>query len=556
MNLSQSKNEKKVFLAKDDDFERTIEILRKIDAGVVILSIPRNSVLGASLVNFEKLKREADILAKEVIIEAIDEHISQLASMAGFKVYNPFFKKQERLVADILAKPLVIKKQELRLEEFENVIVDDNRAIVDENKTNKSLKFFKNLKENKEKKEQSTVIRNDIYRNKLKRPFLTKNLLKLLGLILLMTVLGFVVLFYLPKVDITIVLKKEYVDFDEVVELRKDVFGPQVLNNKIVIPAEFLTARHNIEMRFPASGYQKVELKAKGKLIVYNYFSSEPQPLVATTRFLSPDGKIFRLDKGVVIPGAKIVDGKINPSSIIVEVTADKAGVEYNIGKPQGRWFIPGFSGTPKYDKFYAEAFSVFEGGFVGEKAIPTDDDINNAKAVLEKTLKDTLYGQFVTVGDELEFINQLSMFKLIKFEVNGDIIDADNNFSVFGEGEMYQVGFDKESLKNILIEKINQPLQAKLSYPLVVSKFDFAYGEAQIDFEKGIASLSVSGKVIFTPLFDVESFRKEIVNLKGEELRQKTYKINGFERAKIVFWPFWVNKVPSKESRINLVVD
>jgi len=307
-------------------------------------------------------------------------------------------------------------------------------------------------------------------------------------------------------------------------------------------------------MRFPASGYQKVESKAKGKLTVYNAFSSEPQILVATTRFLSPDGKIFRLDKAVVIPGAKIVDGKVVPSSIMVEVTADKAGIEYNIGKPSGRWFIPGFSGTPKYDKFYAEAASVFEGGFVGEKAVPTDD-INKAKAVLEQTLKDTLFSQLLAVSNELKFIEEMSMFKLVKFEINSNV-DADNNFSAFGEGEMYRIGFKEENLKDALIKKISQPLQAKLTYPLVVNKFDFKYSGSQVDFDKGIASLTVSGQAIFVPAFDKEAFKKEIVKLKGEALREKTYKINGLERARIVFWPFWVNSVPSRENRINLVLE
>ena len=56
--------------------------------------------------------------------------------------------------------------------------------------------------------------------------------------------------------------------------------------------------------------------KARGSLTVYNEYSSSPQTLVATTRFESPEGKIFRIEKNIVVPGAKIEEGKIIASTI------------------------------------------------------------------------------------------------------------------------------------------------------------------------------------------------------------------------------------------------
>ncbi len=73
------------------------------------------------------------------------------------------------------------------------------------------------------------------------------------------------------------------------------------------------------------------------------------------TRFLALDGKIFRLTKGITVPGAKIVEGKIIPSSIEAAVIADQPGEAYNIG-PVSRFSIPGLKGTPKYEAFYAES--------------------------------------------------------------------------------------------------------------------------------------------------------------------------------------------------------
>ena len=62
--------------------------------------------------------------------------------------------------------------------------------------------------------------------------------------------------------------------------------------------------------------------KAQGTLTIYNAYSSAPQTLVATTRFVTPDGKIFRLTNEVTVPGAKITNGQIVPSSINAPIAA------------------------------------------------------------------------------------------------------------------------------------------------------------------------------------------------------------------------------------------
>jgi hypothetical protein len=536
MNAPHNKAEKKIFLEADDRLEKATGALRDANTSLVILNITKNSVLGASVSNFEKLKGEAETLGKEVIIESIDEHILQLASMAGFKILNPFFRRGGRPMTDILARPLFVKPE--RAPEQAGPV----RSRVASNRVGEiSLK-----KEEKEDK---------VRERKPKRRSSPKQLLALTGGAMTIIILGVGAYLYLPRADITIALKKNIIDFNETIELRKDIFKAEIVVGKIVIPGELLVARRNIAMRFPANGRQQIELKAKGKLTVYNTFSSEPQPLVATTRFLSPDRKIFRLDRAAVVPGARVVDGKIALSSITVDVTADKAGAEYNIDQPTGRWFIPGFSGTPRYEKFYAEAAGVFSGGFIGERAVPNDEDISNAKTIIEKTLKDALFSQMVAVEDELKSVDGLSVFKLVKFEINNEI-DEESRFSVFAEAEMRRIGFKEEILRSALIEKLRLSVRESLIYPITAAELDFKYGEAQGDLEKGTASLVISGRVIFAPPFDSDSFKREIVGFSGDELRLRAYSMPGLERARIIFWPFWVYSVPTRENRINIILE
>ena len=86
------------------------------------------------------------------------------------------------------------------------------------------------------------------------------------------------------------------------------------------IPGQFFEFEQQFSMSFPATGKTVVEERATGKVKVYNAYSSSPQILVARTRFLSSDGKVFRIVKQIQIPGAKIEEGKIIPSSITIEL--------------------------------------------------------------------------------------------------------------------------------------------------------------------------------------------------------------------------------------------
>ncbi len=144
----------------------------------------------------------------------------------------------------------------------------------------------------------------------------------------------------------------------------------------------------------PATGEEAVELKASGKIIIYNNFSAEPQRLIIRTRFESPEGLIYRIPESTVIPGKKIKNGVETPGSIEVEVFADEPGEKYNIKKSD--FTIPGFKNDAnRYKKFYARSAINMTGGFVGKRktVLPGDKQAalqsidSQTEADLEKDL-------------------------------------------------------------------------------------------------------------------------------------------------------------------------
>ena len=346
----------------------------------------------------------------------------------------------------------------------------------------------------------------------------------------------------LPRVNLKIVLQKKSSDFNESVN---------VSLKSSDLPAELFIQKGNNLFFFSASNKKRIEVKAKGEVIIYNAYSSQAQSLVATTRFLTPDNKIFRLDKAITVPGAKVVDGKITPSSITAAMTADKAGEEYNIG-PIARLAIPGFKGTPKYDGFYGEIKEPITGGFIGEAAVPTAEELKTAKSQMSQALEETLK-QRVLNGLPADFKNLEGSqeFKILKEEIIYKVPEP-GRFGIFLDSQFRLLSFKESDIKTFFVNKALSQLEG--DYDVLSSGFE--YGTARADFAKGILSFPVKARLSLRRALDIENFRKQAVGKKETELKSLIFSLPGLETGKISFWPFWVGRVPQDLSRVAIDVE
>ena len=103
--------------------------------------------------------------------------------------------------------------------------------------------------------------------------------------------LYFVAFQLIPAARITLTLKRAARDFSDTVFVSTKASAWTIdQNGYIVLPGQLLSAVKNAQIEVDAQGTQKVSEKAKGKLTIYNGYSTAPQQLVATTRFASPSG--------------------------------------------------------------------------------------------------------------------------------------------------------------------------------------------------------------------------------------------------------------------------
>jgi len=549
---------KKININKSDEAALIVEKIIETDSDEVILIIPRFSQLGESLSNFHLLKREADAMNKKILIESVDNRVIESAELAGIEAINPFFVKNKRQFSDI------IPKKEKSGFSKKNKVVEGGwkkeEEFIKKISSNLSLEEFENKQSTFFKKEQHrkndlSVIEEDNDRevsgSEERESFFKKASFKFIIGIIILGLVVFGAITILPKVDLKIISKKvEWSYTDSVITQ----LSAKADYKTATIPNQKSTSSKNLDMKFPATGKKQVSNKATGKITIYNSYSSEAQILSKDTRFLSPDGKIFKLIKQITVPGAKISEGKILPSNIDADVIAEKAGEEYNVG-PVKLFQIPGFKGTPKYSAFYGESKADMIGGFVGEISYPTASDIAAAKKKIKETLESSLKTELYSkISSDFKIIDGSSSFSTTKEEVNENV-DKDGNFSIFSESQLTIISFKESDL----IEILSQKAEAEKGEDYAVKSYNLEYGIARMDITSGRLSFPVTFKGILSYKIDIDKLKTEIAGMSDTKLRETIFSLPGIdiENQNVVsFWPFWVKTVPKNLNKINIVVD
>ena len=319
-----------------------------------------------------------------------------------------------------------------------------------------------------------------------------------------------------------------------------------------LIPGQVFEKTKTITEKFPATGTVLKETKAQGTLRVYNEYSTSPQVLVATTRFVSANGRLFRTPTRVTVPGGSYQGGKLVPGETDIEVVADQPGEDYNIGP--STFSIPGFAGTEKYTKFYAKSFDSMAGGQVQEATQVTKEDLGKAESSLDKRAKTESEEALITALEaekEINYIKKALLTQVVEtlsLARAGDKVES-FNFQIKAKSEV--LIFQKEDLEDFVKDFIVSQIGEGLNLYAPSLKIEYDAETVNLETGKVILSLDISAKT-YSDL-DLVSLKN---NLRGKSLLEtKIFLENqpAITKTKIEFWPFWVRKVPQDIDKIEL---
>lgn len=296
---------------------------------------------------------------------------------------------------------------------------------------------------------------------------------------------------------------------------------------------------------------ENVSLKARGTVILYNSFSTAPQILDIDTRLEGSNGKMYKTEKRVTIPGMT-KDG--TPGSVEVGVYGVEAGEAYNSVPLDFKIF--GFKNGPKYTKFYARSKNPIEGGYIGKMTTVSEEEKTAALARLKDSLRAKLIQK---TADQIPegFILFDDAVKLVIEQETVDKIGEAGKVPVTVKGTLYGFLFEESELTKKIVKTSLEDYDDSDVYIPNLADFTFTLSAGDISF-KDIRNISFnltgSGKIVYK--VDDDQIRGDTLGAKKKDFQNILSRYTNIDTASVVIRPFWKGTFPEKMNKIKVNVE
>lgn len=352
-------------------------------------------------------------------------------------------------------------------------------------------------------------------------------------ILLTLIFLGAVFYFYFNKLTIILIPSKEKISDNFIIDVHDTEKNSQQTAFQQSIPGvveQFETEEQNI---YPSSGVKNISKEIIGQVVVINNYNKN-QPLIAGTRLLSHDNKLFKIKKTINVPAK---------SSVEVAIYADELSEEMAIEPTE--FTIPGLW-MGLQDKIYGKSNEKFIYSLKIKKYIQqvdVDYAINNLKEKLIAKIAKQINKDFEIYDKILYDINQ----NAININVEGKINEEKDEFSVIIKSTVIVVAFSDAQVKKI----IQKRLQNTEFYPQQIT-----YSLNDYNIQQGIATVSASfqGEMVLLKNIGIIDPNK-IIGLTEQQLKVYLNGFNEFANYELIFSPSFRKKVPSLIDRIQIEV-
>ena len=292
---------------------------------------------------------------------------------------------------------------------------------------------------------------------------------------------------------------------------------------------------------FQATGAEILGKEINGKAVIHNN-KNDKQILIATTRLMSPEGKVYRIKDRV----------EIEPNGEAeVEIYTDEPSEEMAIGPT--RFTLPALWAGLQ-DKVYAESKESFVYNTQVKKYIQ-QIDIDKGLQNLKASMVDKVGRQF---GDNYKGFDKV-MFEIDKnsLETNvsakaGDKVDE---FNISLNAKVNIVAFKKADAERLAEEKFLSKADAEKKV-LGLEKSETEYSLANTDFNAGQAVVEASFVgFLAAKKGDALVEKEKLVGLSEGQISDYLSGSDNFSEFKIRFSPSFMKKAPILVDRIKIII-
>lgn len=321
---------------------------------------------------------------------------------------------------------------------------------------------------------------------------------------------------------------------------------------------EVITIEQTGERQVAATGEEYVETKAEGYIEITKSTAGSEQ-LVKNTRFRTPDGKIFRIQEAVIVPGAlKNAAGTLVPGTIRAKVVADAAGEDYNAAAGT-KFDVPGFKESnlnELYNSITATNKEALAGGYKGQKFMINDADLSTKRQELQLELRDKLLAQVKTEKPAgfVAFDNAVA----ITYTALPPVSHGQNLVTIREQAVLQLPLFKEEEFAAFIAKETTATYDREPVRIVDSSVFTFAYVD-QNTSSNNIANLTelkfkIAGKPTIVAEFDAEKLQNDLAGKAKTSISGVLTAHPGIKSARVESKPFWRRSFPDDARDIEII--
>ncbi len=460
----------------------------------------------------------------------------------------------------IKTKKAVVKKQPVKKTTKKKVAVTTRKKvekkealvgdlgftpIVDRNQIDTQKKFYQELSKEIDQKHlegdiDENVVENNNSEKIYRQPASIGLYRKRAFFFIALTAILILAIFYFSFTKLTILVTptQEIVNNNVLLDIYSSDNNP---HSAQVLTGSVMAITVNEQKTYTATGEEIIGQEVTGTVELINNYTKN-QPLVATTRLLSSDDKLFRIKDTTNIPAG---------GSLEVEIYADQIKPEMAIGPT--KFIIPGLWAGLQ-DKVYAESKKAFVYQTKIERYIKQSDLerarqdlkqrlINKAKAEAQRLFSDD-YEIIYDINDDLTTINS-----------DAEIGEKIEEFNLVGESQVVIIAFPKQLAEDLSERKLSLLVPEDKELKEFNAK-QLNYSLDNYNLKDGVATvkISFSGKMALREGAEVLD-RSQLVNLNREQIEQYLESFPEIQNYSLSFSPRFLNTAPSLADRIIIKI-
>ena len=541
-----------IYIDIDDEITTIIEKLRTSKHKIVALVLPKRAAVLQSIVNMKLLKRAAAQNKKSIVLITSEAGLLPLAGSVGLHVAKTLTSKPAIPALPKHAEPDIdvddteaVESDEPELDTAQPVgelagIPDDEEPIdVDASEPEQS-------------EEEKTT--KGIKDKKLKIPNFEKFRVRLIlaGVALIALIIGWYVAFFvMPTASVAIKTDNQSVTVD--MPFIASVSAKTLDQAKAIVPATNKESKKTDTEKVQATGKKDVGDQASGSVTLSLKDCSKDAVTIPAGTGVSSNGLTFVTQENVMLNSVKIGsvcknDSFPSFSSGKVTVKAQTGGDNYNLSERD--YAVTGFSNIGAHG-------TSMTGGTSKLVTIVSQDDVNNAKNKLADRSKDAAKKELTdgSKADNLFSLTETFSGSDPVITTSPNVGDESSDVSVTSVTTYSMLAVKRDDLKTLVVTLANKQIDTSKQ---AISNDGLDQGVFRLN-DKGdgkTQKLNVQTSAETGTHIDQDALKKQLTGKKSGDIQQLVQAYPGVKEVTVHFSPFWVDKAPSKTTKITVTIE